>query len=1632
MNFKEIIAKHLSESMPQENKGEEPFVNLMISFLKTDPQYGTIIKDAWEWIDFPYKKDLADSEVPGIDIVVETNEGSFWAVRCKNSQWETSLSMKSLEHFLSTSNKKFTGLGGEKKKFELRLIISSTDNWSKETEDAIRGLDPPCKWITLVQLETAPVDWRKLDSGLYGPMARAYRKKPKTHHEEAVEAFHEYFKTKDRGKLILPRWTGKTYTALKIAENEIHGNGLVVYFAPSIASVGQALKEWRTESRAPLFSICVYSDNEISQELTKSQKDDSSYVDAQYLGIPASTSPELIAYQLKLAKRNNTGLLCAIFSTYDSLPIVAKAISDTGSKIDLIVCDEAHRTTGVMKAKDGNNFILVHDQKFLPAKKRLYMTATPIIYGEEVRTRRKEVSAVIYSMDDPEIYGAEVYRMDFSKAVKQNLISDYKVLLLMLKPTSVLSKTLKKMNEDGQNKFEENDLVKSIGSIFALCKMVYTKSGMLNDLDPVAMERAMAFCETINNSKTVAEIFKKFKDNVYDKLDPSERKKLVAVSANHVDGTMPAAIRNEKMSWLNNVPMKPTSSHILTNERCLSEVCNVPNLDAVIYMSQTNSDIELIQSVGLVMGKAMGKKYGYIIIPVVVPTDVVSAETFCNSGTFQVVWDVLNALKAHDDSFNAKINQIRFNETIPTDGGWLLIDSPCAEAIQFVRNAKSRRLFIPSVDEIKDYPDSIYAQLGKKMGSPRHMIPWAKSVGKLVKDYITKFQYLVQNPGKAHDEFQNFLNFLRENISPTLDQDDAISMLAQHMVIHPVYEAVFSHYSYLKSNPLLQSLQRVADILEKNTPDRYNKNVLIKSSTIDKFVIGIDNVRGRQKIIEELYNKFFKVLFKDMVDKRGIASTPVELADFIINSVSQILLREFERKISRKNIHIFDPFTGTGTYITRLLRSGLIDKSIERKYKNEIHANEILLLPYYIASINTENTYLSLTKKANIYIPFDGISLTDTFHEISLTDTSQLYGIASTIKFSNPYYPVWKNPEEITWENSSPIFVILGTPPFNIGEKTDNDIAQNVSHPPLEKRIAETYASTYSDQDTKNPLLDPYIKAFRWATEKIDENNPAAGIIAFITSADWIDDNALEGMRRSFAKEFTSIYVLNLRGNTEMTSDISLKKEGKNIFGLFSKRHIAITILVKNPLRAGSCHIFYSAVPYYMTKNDKLAFLKKSHDIYNDDLLWKEIIPNESAEWKIQTNSPWNHFISIADKKETDTFFTNDYFAGLKTAGDSLFYNFSKESLQENIAESISLSNDQMKQYIVAKEENPSLKVDKFITKPSKLLVSFRQRRSDLKDGKFYSLDKNYFFKALYRPFQKQICYLNPELNKSKYLSNHIFPKNQAQNLVICVSGPRSTGSFSTIMTDVIPSFDLLGNTQCFPLYYFEKFENKDIYRTKSAKVHVAYKTHKCITDYILNQCKSKYGLVYPRINKIDIFYYIYGLFHSPEYTSTFASDLTKTLPQIPLVLKVNDFREFVKAGKALSKLHLQYESVPPYSKVKIIWEKKTNLEVTKMSFGHKHGSVDDKSIIIYNYDIKITDIPLDAYNYVINDKSPIEWAMEGYQETIDKRTRITNDPNHYALEIENRRYILELILRLITVSLETQDIVKNLPKLDF
>lgn len=1611
----------------------------MQGYLKTTSLYANRLEEVWLWMEFPFHDQFGGKDT-GIDLVARTVEGEYWAIQCKCYAADTFINKPDVDTFLATSGKRFEtefGMTG----FAQRLWISTTNKWNSTAEQTIRNQNPPVTRLNLIDLENDDVNWSSLEQGLFGVASRSKPFAIREHQQEAIDQAHAYFKIDEatgqpahtRGKLIMACGTGKTFTSLRIAENETGGRGLVLFLVPSIALLGQTLRSWLQQAQEPMTAVCICTDPQVSKQTEKKDNDTTSVVD---LALPASTDVPSIVKQLQHARRHNAEGLTVVFSTYQSIDVISRAqqqllaeTDDAFGTFDLIICDEAHRTTGVtLKDETESAFVRVHNNDFLRAVRRIYMTATPRLYTDETKKRAEENSAVLCSMDDRSMYGDEIYRIGFGKAVKQELLSDYKVLILAVGEkdiTPTLQNALTR--EDGT--IDADDPSKLIGCINALSKKVLgADEEFVKGSDPLPMRRAVAFCSSIKASKAIANAFTDYKDLYMEDIREEDRATMVDVVAHHVDGSMSATKRDEELMWLKEQPENERECRMLTNARCLSEGVDVPSLDAVVFISPKNSQVNVVQSVGRVMRRSEGKKYGYIIIPVVVPADAEGDKVLENHPNFKVVWTVLNALRAHDDRFNAEVNKIELSKKKPKN---ILFGGVGASRKDEDQHSDSKPRAESAAEQLatqlsmsfNDLQNVFYAKLVTKVGTKRYWELWAKDIAQIAEQHIARIKALIADNGKHRRAFDQLMRGLHRNINPGLSEQDAIEMLSQHIISRPVFEALFENYQFAASNPISRSMQKMLDLLDDETKTEEEHQKLQKFYDYVRDTVGdIHEADARQRIIVELYDKFFKVASPRTVEKLGIVYTPVEVVDFIIRSVGYILQREFGRSLSDENVHILDPFTGTGTFITRLLQSGLISReALERKYGREIHANEIVLMAYYIASVNIENVFHDLMGPDTEYRPFGGICLTDTF---------QLGEEAADENLYSEQFPT--NSRRVIEQKKRRITVIVGNPPYSIGQKSANDNAQNESYPTLESRIENTYVAQ-SEAALNKSAYDSYIKAFRWASDRLNEKE--GGVIGFVTNGAWLDANGLDGMRKCLEREFSAIYVFNLRGNQRTSGELS-RKEGGKIFGSGSRTPIAITILVKKPkVSDKAARICYHDIGDYLSREEKLNIIRNMGDISNPLMQWVTITPNEHGDWLNKRSEQFKLYTPLEPEKKFgkgNKSFFEGFSLGLGTNRDAWVYNSSLVELQANITKTIDFYNQQVESYKTAKQE---MSLDNFLAdkRDSTKIVWTDTLIRDLQKRIKYNIDTSRYTVGMYRPYFKQALYQDRILNHRVYQIPRLFPTPNHRNLVICVSGVGASKDFSTLITDCIPDLQLQFNGQCFPLYWYDD-STADIADLFSAQQSDAdrYVRRDGVTDWILSTARKQYG---SRVTKEDIFYYVYGILHAPDYRTTFAADLKKSLPRLPLVESPDDFWAFSRAGRSLAELHLGYEHVEPYAGYHTVnsttsEDDAINYRVEKMRFGKLDSKTADKSIIHYNAGITIENIPLEAYDYVVNGKSAIEWVMERYAVKTDSTSLITNDPNDWCREHDDPKYIYNLLLRIITVSLETMKIVRSLPKL--
>ncbi len=1652
-DLRKILADFREKAATVRDQGTS-FEKLMIAYFQAEPYYKTLYSKVLtyaEWVEeYGQRYGISSKQDTGVDLVAVTAaDEQFHAIQCKNYEEYYAIQKGDIDSFLATSGKIY---------FEHRIIITTTiAPWSKNAEDALINQNPPVIKITLHDLEKSFIDWSKYREG--SKLEQKSHKDILEHQKNAIDAVVEGLKFADRGKLIMACGTGKTFTSLKIAETLAGKGKRVLFLVPSIALLNQTLREWSQEAKIPLKSFAVCSDSTVG-------KKDSGFIKIYDLAYPATTNASSLGK--KMALQHSDEAMTVVFSTYHSIDVISNAQYRSENPIidfDLVICDEAHRTTGfTYEGEDDSAFVRVHNNDYISAKKRLYMTATPRIYGEGAKNRE---DVALYSMDDPAWYGKTLHTLNFSDAVERNLLVDYKVIILTVDEGHV-NRAVQPLLADTSNTIQVDTAAKIVGCWKALSKYGLSEQ---NASFSKPMQRAVAFCQIIEekpnkvSSKLIARHFQK----VIEDYQEQERQNFLSENpeaeissalsmiceAKHVDGSMTARDKEERLEWLREpIPENENRCRILSNVRCLSEGVDVPALDAVIFLTPRSSEVDVVQAVGRVMRKASGKQRGYVILPIVVKVGADPDKTLKDS-SYKIVWQVLRALRSHDDRFDATINKIEFNghaqdkiEVVAVTNNINKKNVPCRNELDYGYFSEHEVISSLKQGELDLYMEgverAIYAKIVEKCGNKRYWEDWAKDIAKIAGTHIDRINAILENKENIEEisVFNDFAEELRAVINDSITDAEIVEMLAQHLITKPVFDALFEKHEFTNHNPISVAMQRVIDKLSEHGLEKERNSLQAFYTSVKRRAEGVDTAEGKQKIIVELYDKFFRSAFPKMVERLGIVYTPTEVVDFVLHSVEHILKTELNSSLADDDIHTLDPFTGTGTFITRLLQSDIIPRNkLPQKYKRELHINEIVLLAYYIATINIETTYHVLCSKASsnqnggnvagsiAYEPFNGACLTDTFLPDGKGD---LIGKVLV-----------ENSARLKRQHDLPIVVIVGNPPYSIGQRSENDGNQNIKYPELDTRIEKTYVKN-SSATSQRSLYDSYIRAFRWASDRIKD----CGVIGFVTNAGFVDSCSMDGFRKCLRDEFSSLYIVHLRGNCN-TSGEKRKKEGGNIFDSGSRAPIAVSILVKKPEARQQGKIYFKDIGDYLSRQQKLEFLAQRKSIAAIEG-WVEIVPDQFNDWINQRDPHFDKYISIGDKKDKSaiTVFEN-YSQGVVTSRDAWCYNFFQKKLRDNMGRMIDFYNSEVER---VKENNLPVSMSifhQFVSQdPTKISWSRAIKQNLLKKIQ-HQYDRSKEIKSIYRPFTKEMLYFDKNFNEMQYQMPKIFPDGAGENLTIVTTGKGASQGFSALMVNMVSDIQMIQNGQCFPLYLYEQVEySGQLSLVSGTGERAGYQRRDAITDKALQHFKE----AYPKeaLTKEDIFYYIYGLLHSEDYRERYADNLAKQIARIPRVKHFADFVAFMQAGRALASLHLNYETVPLYTKVKFI-SKLEGLELTEqqiiggndadfyvreMKFAKKKDpedgkSVKDRSTVIYNSKITIENIPKTAYEYIVNGKSALEWVVDRQAITTDKASMITNNANDWAIEVMgNARYPLELFLRIITVSLETCKIVNNLPKL--
>lgn len=1601
----ELIKEKLHAIPNQRHKGSL-FEKISKQFLQEHDS-----ANEYESIDLWYDWELRGKERDkGIDIVITTSNKEYIAVQCKFHQ--NSISYNDISPFLTQL---LSGVGEVRFK---KGIIISTSNLTSEAIKAIEqirstGMGIDIDEITEEDFIYSRIDWEKFDpTKTEDEIPLCDKKKPRSHQTEAIEKTKEYFSNPKnaRGKLIMACGTGKTYTSLKIME--ALDPKITLFLAPSIALLSQTFREYAQEKSEPFYASIVCSDDKTGQ----SKNEDNDDIKFSELPIKPSTRLEDILSTYEKAQKENKRFI--IFSTYQSALRIKEAQEAGLGEIDLIICDEAHRTVGAMystnERDDKNAFTLCHNDENIKAKKRLYMTATPKVYSESSKAKAKESDNIIYSMDDAKTFGEEIYTLNFERAIALDLLTDYKVIILAVRSENLSGVTNSVNKKISQLEAKGTKLDKKLINNEFVCKIVGTHKGLAkqdlialddenkedNDLknkrDTFVSQRAISFCKSIQTSKNITNSFKTIM-KCYDEELKKKSFKNLEINIDHVDGTMNCEERLEKLKNLNQ--FQPNTCKVLSNARCLSEGVDVPALDSVIFFDGKSAMVDIIQAVGRVMRKAKNKKRGYIILPIALTeSEIKNLDEAVKNTNFKNIWKVLKALRSHDTSL---VDEATFKEKIKIFGS---DDEKNPDDEEELKKDKTEHQNDPKEAQktlfdailLQDLANAVYNVMPTKLGDRNYWENFAKKTGNIAKTLNNRLKELF---GKNPEIFDNFLTSLRDNIHQSIKEDEALDMIISHIITKPIFDALFGDNI---KNPIAKALDKMvlklSDLgLEGETKDLKNLYESVKTEAVRA-----KSPKSQQELIKNLYNTFFKEAFRKQSEKLGIVYTPIEVVDFILRATNGILKKHFNTDFNDKNITIFDPFTGTGSFIARLLSKDndlISDEALKEKFLNHLFAFDIVLLSYYIALINI--TQAAQNRDSSLK-NFKNIALTDSLDYLEEKSAKGVFPLFEDLK---------ENKEIKTTLANQKIQVIIGNPPYSSGAKSENDNNQNLSHKKLEKRVYETYGKNSTAQN-KNSTQDTLIQSIRMASDLLKDK----GVLGFVVNGSFIDSKSADGFRKCVAQEFARLYALNLRGNAR-TSGEERKKQGDGIFDSGSRATVAIIFFVKDKSVQNSA-IHYYEVEDYLKREAKLHLLAGFENL--ESVPFKEITPNDKGDWINQRNDDFEKLIPLKRDKQLkilNTIFDLDS-NGVKTNRDPWVYNFSPKNLMQSVQNCIDTYNADLKRFnerfreafkqrtkgVKKADLYKHLNDQEITTDKTKIAWTCGLKQGFIRNENLPESGMECVRLALYRPFNKQWLYWDKTWNDRQYQLPKIFPDKSAHNVVINI-GCGNGKDFSALVSDFISDFSLISPNQAYPLYYYDDLGNR----------------YNAISGYALNLFRRHY-----KDNAIveeEIFYYIYAIFHHKGYLEKYKNSLTKEAPRIALS---EDFKELSILGKELAELHLNYESGEMHTSVKHNLLENAEMEgyydVVKMKKDKKGDS------IIYNRNITITKIPKKAFDYVINGKSAIDWVIERYSITTDKDSLIENNPNDYA----GGKYVFELLCRVIKLSEKSVDLIEKISKKRF
>lgn len=1381
---------------------------------------------------------------------------------------------------------------------------------------------------------------------------------PNAVQREAIDKVVDGLARHDRGQCLMACGTGKTLVAQRIAEALTPDGGRIIVFVPSRALLKQTLEAWQDNQTAGIGLCAVCSDTSVGNEIYSED------LRLEELDCPVTTRAEEIAdaWRAHAALRVRS----VTISTYQSSERISEAQAAAGDagRFDLAIADEAHCTAGT--GADEGPFRLVHYEPRIRARKRLYMTATPQIWSANVHKTAKKTERPNFSMDNEARFGPVLYDLPFAEAVRQKLICE---ITLVVQTTSSRDVLENRVNSDQMARLGiETDTATRMTGVY---NAMHSRRALNGEQDDTPVKRAVFFSNRIRESKRLTADFNAITADIRSR-EPGLR----PVSVRHIDGTMPMSHRAKEIAWLKE---NADETRVLSNAQCLTQGVDVPALDAVVFMKPKKSQLEMVQAVGRATRRphGSGKQRGYAIVPMVIREGEDAEQALRDSPDWKTLIETITALRAHDSAFEIELQQLRYEQDTKgagePGGGETTADPPPPDDPPGGAPDPIQGTFD---DELRK---AIIAITVNTASSRRFWKNWGQSTANAYKDLRARIAHLYERKGEVRRIIDRLVSDLRDAAHGGIDLETTIAMLAQHQICRRIFVALFGAERDHREPPAAVTLQETMDLLEAHGVRDEVRGLEAIYSDVERNVRGLRSPRARQELIRSLYDQFFREAFADEVGRMGIAYTPVELIDYLGRAAERKIrkLSGGTRGLAAAGVHVMDPFAGTGTVLARLMSDLTLmpdAAALQEKFeRGEFHANEIELLAYYVTCANVEQTIAARTGSRQ---PFRGAVLTNTFE---------------TAKRINPMLPydadrIEANRRQRQKQREAPIRVMIGNPPWSVSRDPTESLGA------IRKRIEETYAHA-SERMLKRNLYDKYVLALRWATDRLrDSPSDGSGVIAFVLNNGWLRGDAAQGIRRCMMNEFAEIEIIDLRGDARGRGEVR-RAEGATVFEEASRAGVCLFVGTLDPSHAGPARVLYKAVGDGWTLDRKTAFLDTANG--GADVEFEELPIDKNGDWLDRRKAEWERMIPLgrpesrSGKVRSDAVFTL-YSLGVCTKDDRHIYADTAQVLRETMPERIGEYNT------YARRRSAGTTT----TKDASLVKWHRELTKDAERGNVHTYDDLHVRSAAYRPFINRHVYFARHWSALRYQVPNMLPAEHSENRLICVGGQGDDNDLSLWVTDRIPDLHVLGVNQVFPEYRF-----KDGRR------------HENVAQSTLDTVRGLYDDL--TISNSDVFEFIYGRLHDPEYRRRFRNETRKDIPRITWPETAAGFRRWRTMGAELARLHLGWEDVEPFP---------LDEEAAQETLHDRHHyrplrprwlDSDERTRLRLNDRIILGGIPAEAH----------EWKLAGVSALhglVLAMKRLEDQGRGQIEESGNDRYWVDTIGRVVTVALETIRIVDD------